>query len=117
MAEELPKRKMPEFKIGKEQMDNLKTVAAVTDVLSKNPDLAKEIANIFKEVAEEKERELVKRVTELLAEKVKTVSPEQIQASFDYWYIWYFPPETMSFMWQAGWRTYPAPRVWMGWVR
>ena len=106
MAEELPKRKMPEFKIGKEYMDNLKTVAAVTDVLSKDEELVKQIAEIFKEVAMEKERELINRVTELIAEKVTTVPADKIKASFDYWYV--LSPAGISPSWvPTGWRQVP----------
>lgn len=110
MDEEIPKRKIPEFDIGK-QMESLKTVSAVTDVLSKDKELAKQIADIFKQVAEEKERELVERVTSLLAEKVKGVSAEQMKSVFPFWYLCYFPPEAMGHLWTAGWRTYPLPPV------
>jgi hypothetical protein len=117
MPEEIPKRKIPEFDIGK-QMENLKTVSAVTDVLSKDEELAKQIADVFKQVAEEKEKELVERVTNLLAEKVKGVSTEQMKAVFPFWYLCYFPPEAMSHLWTSGWRAQtlpPIPRILWYW--
>ena len=104
MAEKLPEKSMPEFKIGKEQIDELKTVSAVTKVLAENPELAKEIAEIFEQVAMEKERELVERITSLLAEKVKDIPADKIKAAFFYWYIWYFPPEPRKHLYQ-----YPRP--------
>ena len=107
MTENPPKRKMPDFEIGKERMNDLKTVAAVTKVLSEDPKLAEELSRIFKEVAMEKERELMERVTALLAEKVPDVQREKIEAAFDYWYVWYFPPEAMRFVWTTGWRCQP----------
>jgi hypothetical protein len=108
MGEELPKKEMPAFKIGKEQIDVLNTVSAVTNALANTPGLAEDIAEIFKEVAMEKDRELVKRVTELLATKVD-VSPEKIKAAFDYWYIWYLPPEPSGRWITTGWYHYPRP--------
>jgi phenylpyruvate tautomerase PptA (4-oxalocrotonate tautomerase family) len=101
---------MPEFEIGKEQIENLKAVAAVTKALSEDKELAKKIANVFKQVAEEKEKELVERVTNLLAEKVKDVSTEQMKASFNFWYLCYFPPEAISPLWHTL-RTQPLPPV------
>jgi len=93
MEGKLPEKKMPEFKIGMEQTDELRTVSAVTKILAENPALAQEIADIFKQVAMEKERELIERVTNLLAEKVTEVPADKIKAAFYIWYIWYFPPE------------------------
>ena len=87
MAESLPKKEMDEFEIDSEKANELKTVAAVTKVLSENPQLSKEIANIFIEVEMKKERELVERVTKALAEKVTDVKPEEIKAAFNYWYL------------------------------
>jgi hypothetical protein len=104
MDEKLPKRKMPEFEIGKEQMENLKTVAAVTKMLTEDKMLAREIADVFKQVAIEKDRELIDRVTNVLAQRVKEVSAEQIRTAFNYWYIWYLPPEDLEFVWHTGWR-------------
>jgi hypothetical protein len=92
MEKKLPRKKLPEFKIGKEQIDELKTVSAVTKILAENPKLATEIAEIFNQVAEEKERELVEKVTKLLSEKVKEVPPEKIRAAFGHWCPWYLPP-------------------------
>jgi len=89
---EIPEKRMPEFKIGTEQIENLKTVSAVTKVLAENPALTEEIAEIFKQIAIEKEKELVERVTAVLADKVE-VPVDKIKAAFWYWYIWYFPPE------------------------
>ena len=93
MGEKLPKKKIPEFKIAKEKIRELKTVSAVTKVLSENPALAEEIAGIFKEVAIEKDRELIERVTSLLVARVPEVSTADIKAAFDLWYILYSPPE------------------------
>ncbi len=104
MDENLRKARMPEFEIGKEQMENIKTVAAVSKTLSDHPDLAKQIAEIFNEVAKAKERELIEKVTNLLAEKVTGISPEQLKSAFNYWYIFYIPPEAMSSVWHTSWR-------------
>ncbi len=87
MDENIPTKKMKEFEINDEKISELKTVAAVTKVLSENPQLSGEIAHIFKEVEMEKERELVERVTKVLAEKVPDVKSEEIKAAFNYWYL------------------------------
>ena len=87
VGENLPKRKMGEFKISDEQVNQLKTISAVTKMLADNPQMTKEIADIFVEIEIEKQRELVERVTKLLAEKVPEVSSDQIKATFSYWYM------------------------------
>lgn len=110
MDKELPKRRMPEFKIGNEYMENLKTVAAVTDVLSKDEDLVKQIADVFNRIAMEKQNQLVDEVTALIAEKVTTVPADKIKASFDYWYI--LSPAGASAAWvpTGPWRVFWVPR-------
>ncbi len=87
MGEKIPKKSMPEFEIASEQVNELKAVSAVTKVLADNPQVIKEISEIFKQVEMEKERELVEKVTKLLAEKVTEVPAEQIKAAFNYWYL------------------------------
>jgi hypothetical protein len=93
MGEKLPRKKMPEFKIADKKIRELKTVSAVTKVLSENPELAEEIAEIFKKVAKEKDRELAEKVTSFLIEKVPEVSAADIKAAFGLWYILLTPPE------------------------
>lgn len=104
MDENLRKAKMPEFEIGKEQMENIKTVAAVSKTLAEDPELTMQIAKIFRDVAMAKERELMEQVTAALAEKVQGISPEQLKAAFNYWYIFYLPPESMCSIWHTSWR-------------
>jgi hypothetical protein len=57
-------------------------------MLAENPGLAKEMAEIFEQVAKEKEKELTERISKLLAEKVKDVSVDRIGAAMQYWYPW-----------------------------
>lgn len=116
MGDEPDLKKMPEFKIEKEQMENLKVVAAITKMFSEDPDLVSEIAKIFKEVAEEKDRELVDKVTNHLAKRAKELSPEKLKAAFNFWYICYLPPETMQAVWHTfPWQVYPATAGPKGW--
>lgn len=116
MAAKVEKGKMPEFKIDNEQKENLKVVAAITKMMSEDPDLASEIAMIFKEVTEEKDRELVERVTNHLAKKATEFSSERLKAAFNFWYICYLPPETLQAVWHASpWQVYPASVGPKGW--
>jgi acetolactate synthase small subunit len=87
MVENLPKKGTREFEIDDEKLNELKTVAAVTKIMSEDRQLTKEIAEIFIDVEKKKERELVERVTKALAEKVTDVKPEEIKAAFSYWYL------------------------------
>ena len=86
--EKMPKGKIPEADVGKEQAEELKTVSAVTRMLSDNPNLVKEMADIFEQIAKEKERELTERISKLIASKVQDISPERVGASMQYWYPW-----------------------------
>ena len=107
MEDKPPKRKMPEFEISKEQTDELRTISAVTKVLADNPELIKEIVDIFKQVEMEKEQELVDRVSKLLAEKV-AVKPELISAVFEnlypivvpQWYRFVAPRKRCQPLWR-----------------
>src|SRR5271157_3164627 len=94
-----PKRKMPEFDMKDEKVEEIKTVAAVTKMLAENPQIALEIADIFKDAEMEKQRKIVEGVTKLLAEKVAAVSPEQIEATFAYWYLVSSPSQWVHRNW------------------
>ena len=86
--EKMPKGKIPEAEIGKEQAEELKAVSAVTKMLAENPDLAKEMAKIFEQVAKEKEKELTEKISKLLADKVKEIPADRISAAMPFWYPW-----------------------------
>ncbi len=86
--EKIPRGKIPETEIAKEQAEQLKTVSAVTKMLAEDPSLAKEMAEIFEQIAKEKEKELTERVSRLLATKVKEIPADRISASMQYWYPW-----------------------------
>jgi hypothetical protein len=113
LGEGIPKKKMSEVEITKEQVDALKMISAVTKALAENPQLTKEIAEIFNQVAEEKERELAERITNLLTEKVKDIPAEQIRASYELWAPCCFPPEAPP-MWRYLYPHFPpeAPPMW-----
>ena len=86
--EKIPKAKIPESEIGKEDIEELKTVSTITKMLADHPELTKEMAEIFKQVAMEKEKELTERISKLLAEKVKEIPADRIGATMPYWYPW-----------------------------
>jgi hypothetical protein len=92
MEEKIPKKNLPEFRIGKEQVEELKTVSAVTKVLADNPELAEEIAGIFRKIAKEKDRELAEKITCILAAKLPDVPEKKLKAAFHHWYL-LAPPE------------------------
>jgi len=84
----MPKGKIPETEIAKEQAEQLKAVSAVTKMLAEDPSLAKEMAEIFEQITKEKEKELTERISRLLAAKVKDIPADRIGASMPYWYPW-----------------------------
>jgi hypothetical protein len=86
--EKMPKGKIPDAEVGKEQAEELKAVSAITKMLAEKPEIAKEMAEIFEQVAKEKEKELTERISKLLAEKVKDIPADRISGSMQYWYPW-----------------------------
>ncbi len=85
MAEDIPKRKMPKFKISEDEADELKTISAITGLLAEKPQVASDIADIFIEVEMEKEQELTRRISAKLSENLKELPTEKISASFGSW--------------------------------
>jgi hypothetical protein len=85
MTEKIPKRKIPKFKIGEEQTDELRTISAITKILAEKPELTNEIAEIFIEVEMKKQRELTEKVSKVLAENLKELPIQRISASFEKW--------------------------------
>jgi hypothetical protein len=83
----MTEKKEPEWEIQNEKAREFNTVSLITKFLAENPELAVEIAVIFKEVETQKERILVERITNLLAEKVPGVEPEMVKSTFTYWYL------------------------------
>lgn len=92
------RRKMKRFEITDDKRENLRTISAVSKMLADDPTLAKEIADVFDEVAKAKEEELIDRVSKLLSERVAGVKMESAKAIFPVWYIMYFQPEKMESM-------------------
>ena len=84
---------MPRFEITEDQKNNLKTISAVSKMLAEDPTLAKEIASVFDEVTQSKDKELADRVSKILSEKVAGVKEEDAKALFRFWFILYLPPE------------------------
>ena len=106
MEEKIPRKKMGELRIQKEQINELKAISAVTKILADNPKLAKDIVEVFNQVAAEKEHELVERVTGILAEETDEVTAKQIKAAFSYWYSMFTPEPLHWFLFRS-----PPPRM------
>lgn len=96
MPEEMiPRRGLPEFKISKEQAEEVRAVSAITKMLADDPELSKKIAGAFVEAsrAEPKDRlvtqiELKEKVTRMVAEKLKDVPAAQVARLYPYWYVY-----------------------------
>ena len=97
MSEKPKRRKMPNFEITEEKRENFRVVSAVNKALFDDPNLCKDIADIFDEVAKKKEEELIERVSLLLSERLEGVDLEKAKAMSPIWYM-YFQPEKREFM-------------------
>lgn len=94
----IPERKLPELKITKEATQKMKVMSVILDMLSKNPDLTKRIvAEYLKASIAPREESLTaavdlkENVTSLIADKIKEIPRDQIDAYFPDWsrVIWY----------------------------
>lgn len=90
--EKIPERKLPEFKITKEHIQELKTTSAILNMLADNPDLTKRIAEAFVKSSSVKAEdrvyaglELKEKVNNMVAEKLKDISIEQVDRYFPIW--------------------------------
>ena len=90
--EKIPERKLPEFKITKEQIQELKTTSAILNMLAENPDLTKRIAEAFVKASSVKMEDRViasvnlkEQVTNIVAEKLKDISPDQVEKYYPIW--------------------------------
>ncbi len=94
----IPERKLPEFKITKEETQKMKTMSAILDMLSKDPDLMKRIVQEYmKASTAPREQSLIagmevkETVSTMIADKLKEIPRDQIDAYFPDWsrIIWY----------------------------
>ncbi|MCP8306568.1 MAG: hypothetical protein H3Z49_05665 [archaeon] len=88
--ERIPERKLPEFKISKEQAERLRTVSAITKILADDPELTKNIANEFVKAASSRDpipANIVMRekISRMIVEKVKDLSVERVTELYPYW--------------------------------
>ncbi|MCX9074185.1 MAG: hypothetical protein OIN88_05930 [Candidatus Methanoperedens sp.] len=90
--EKIPERKLPEFKITKEQIQEMKTTSAILNMLADNPDLTKRIAEAFVKASSVKMEnrvyarlKLKEHVTKIVAEKMKDISPDQVERYYPIW--------------------------------
>ncbi len=90
--ERITERKLPEFKITKEHIQELKTTSAILNMLADNPDLTKRIAQAFVRASSVKAEdraiaslELKEQVTKMVAEKLKDIPVDQIEKYYPIW--------------------------------
>jgi hypothetical protein len=88
----IPERKLPEFKVTKENIQEMKTTAAILNMLADNPDLTKKIAEEFirASTAKSEERliaslELKQNVSDLVAKNLRNVPAADIEKYYPYW--------------------------------
>lgn len=93
MTEKIPARKLPDIKISKEKMENLKTVSAMINMLAEDAELTKKIAEAFlmSTQADPKDKvvaqvELKEKVTKLVADKLSKIPADKIANLYPYWY-------------------------------
>jgi hypothetical protein len=90
--ERIPERKLPEFKITNEHIQQLKTTSAILNMLADNTDLTKRIAQAFVKASSVKAEDrllasmdLKDQVTKMVAEKLKDVPADQIEKYYPIW--------------------------------
>jgi len=86
--EKIPKRDFSSFKVQEGQAEELRTVSAITKMLADDPELTKEISDIFVQVRKEAQAQLEERVSKRMAEKLRDISAEQVGKVVPYWYPW-----------------------------
>ena len=101
----IPRRDLPEFKITKELVEEVRSIAAITSLLAEEPELTKQIADAFIQASRVTPQdvmvaqiELREKVSTMVAEKLKDIPAERITKLFPYWcphIIRYWFPEVI----------------------
>jgi hypothetical protein len=89
----IPERELPKIKITEEQVQELRTISAITKILAEDPELTKSIADTFLEASRVSPQdrmtaqiELKEKVSRMVGEKLKDVPVERVAKLFPYWY-------------------------------
>jgi hypothetical protein len=115
MGEKIPERKLPEFKISKEQAERLRTVSAITKILADDPELTKNIANEFVKAFSSGDpipAHIIMRdkISRMIADKVKDLGVDRVVELYPYWYrfiVRYWMPHIHYWDWEY----YIGPRT------
>jgi hypothetical protein len=91
-SERIPERKLPEFKITKEHVQELKTTSAILNMLADNTDLTKRIAQAFVKASSVKAEDrllasmdLKEQVTKMVTDNLRDIPADQIEKYYPIW--------------------------------
>jgi hypothetical protein len=116
LAEKIPERKLPEFKITKEQQERLRAISAITKVLADDPELTKNIASEFVNASSASDpipANIVMRenISKMIARRLKELPAERIIDLYPWWsriFVRYWIPHI--YYWD--WERYIGPGSW-----
>jgi hypothetical protein len=123
----IPTRKLPEFKIRKSQIRDMKAAAKILEMLSDKPDVLKKISNEFMKAARAPEEDMVatsyeakESMIDILSENLKDIPEDVIEKNMDIiwghiphiWYdtpqLWYKTPHIWHNTWRPIWENTPV---------
>lgn len=110
--EKITRKKIPEFRIRKSQINDMKSSARILELLSEKPEVLKKIANEFSKITAVKEEDALmanyeakQNIIDILVSNLKEIPEEVIEKNINI--LWYHIP----YIWYQTW----YPYVWEVW--
>jgi hypothetical protein len=112
-AGKISKRKIPEFRVRKSQIRDMKASAKVLEMLSEKPEVIKKIVHEFSKIAAVPEEDAIaasyeakQNILDILASNLKELPEEDIEKNISI--LWYHLP----YIWYQIWY---IPNLWVVW--